>query len=221
VSTGQQADSGLSLDAQERRVIAEAEAAGYEVEILREEGRSAKSIAGRPLLRDALARLAAGEAAALFVAKTDRLARRTFDVLSVLERAQVEGWRLVVVESGLDTASVMGRAYLTLGGMFAEMELEAIRERHRAWHAEARERGKVWGVDHGPTSTLSAEVLGRIVRERAAGRSLRAIAGGLNMDGVPTARGGREWHASTVSAVLSSPVGTAYAREVELETLPA
>lgn len=213
VSTGQQADSGLSLDSQERRVIAEAEAAGYEVEILREEGRSAKSIAGRPLLVDALARLAAGEAAALFVAKVDRLARRTFDALSVVERAQVEGWRLVIVEAGIDTDSMMGRAFLAIGAVFAEMELEAIRERHRAWHAEARERGKVWGVDHGPTSTLPPEVLGRIIRERADGRSLRVIAGGLNTDGVPTARGGRKWYASTVSAVLSSPLAAAYSRE--------
>jgi len=221
VSTGQQADSGLSLDSQERRVIAEAEAAGYEVEILREEGRSAKSITGRPLLLDALARLAAREAAALYVAKVDRLSRRTFDALSVVERAGVEGWRLVIVEAGIDTDTMMGRAFLTFGAVFAEMELEAIRERHRAWHAEARERGKVWGVNYGPTSTLPPEVLGRIIRERADGRSLRAIAGGLNTDGVPTARGGAAWHASTVSAVLSSPVGTAYAREVEQEALPA
>ena len=69
VSTGRQAESGLSLDGQERRVIAEAEAAGYVVEVLREEGRSAKNITGRPLLVSALARLAAGEKIPLAEAK--------------------------------------------------------------------------------------------------------------------------------------------------------
>ena len=185
-------------------MIAEAEAAGYVVEVLREEGRSAKNITGRPLLLDALARLAAGEADALYVSKVDRLARRTFDALSVVERAQVEGWRLVITEAGIDTDSMMGRAFLAIGAVFAEMELEAIRERHRAWHAEARERGRIWGDNYGPRTAIPAEVLDRVAAERAGGKSLRGIAAGLSADGVPTARGG-SWHASTVAALLRSP----------------
>ncbi len=204
VSTGQQAESGLSLDAQERRVIAEAEAAGYVAEVVREEGRSGKSIKGRPLLLDALARLEAGEAAALFVAKLDRLARSTYDALGVSRLAESQGWRLVVTELGADTATPQGRLLFTLVAAVAEMELETIRDRHRAWHAEARERGQVWGVNHGPRTSLPVSVLDRIAGERATGKSLRAIAEGLTADGVPTARGGA-WHASTVAAVLRSP----------------
>jgi hypothetical protein len=44
----------------------------------------------------------------------------------------------------------------------------------------------------------------RIVAERDSGWSLRAIADGLNVKGVPTAHGGARWHASTVRAVLAS-----------------
>jgi hypothetical protein len=47
-------------------------------------------------------------------------------------------------------------------------------------------------------------VVERVVRERSEGRSLRAIAGDLNAEAVPTAQGGAQWHASTVRAVLSS-----------------
>ena len=47
-----------------------------------------------------------------------------------------------------------------------------------------------------------AEVIARIENERAAGRSLRAIAVGLNAERVPTAHGGRQWHASTVRAAI-------------------
>lgn len=204
VSTGQQAESGLSLDAQERRVIAEAEAAGYTVEVIREEGRSGKSITGRPLLMAALARLEAGEAGALYVAKLDRLSRSTYDALGVSRLAERQGWRLVVTELGADTATPQGRLLFTLVAAVAEMELETIRERHRAWHAEARERGRIWGDNHGPRTSIPVEVLDRISTERESGRSLRTIAAGLTADGIPTARGGA-WHASTVAAVLRSP----------------
>lgn len=208
VSTGQQADSGLSLDAQERRVIAEAEAAGYEVEIVREEGRSAKSITGRPLLADALDRLDGGGAAALYVAKLDRLARSAYDALGVRHRAEGKGWRLVITELGADTATASGRMVFTMMSAVAEMELDTIRERHRAWHAEARERGKVWGVNYGPRSALPREVVERITRERESGRTLSAIANGLNADGITTAKGGR-WSTGTVAYVLRSPLARA------------
>lgn len=210
VSTGQQAESGLSLDAQERRVIAEAEAAGYSVEIVREEGRSGKDITGRPLLADALDRLNAGEAAALYVAKLDRLSRSAYDALGVRTVAERYGWRLVITELGADTATPQGRLMFTLMSGVAEMELDTIRERHRAWHAEARQRGKVWGVNYGPRTALPAEVVERITRERAQGRTMAAIASGLTADGVPTARGGR-WYPSTVAYVLRSPAVTAVA----------
>lgn len=204
VSTGRQAESGLSLDAQERRVIAEAEAAGYAVEIVREEGRSGKDITGRPLLGDALARLNAGEAAALYVAKLDRLSRSAHDALSVRTVAERNGWRLVVTELGADTATPQGRLMFTLMSGVAEMELDTIRERHRAWHAEARQRGKVWGRDYGPRTAVPAHVLDRIADERNAGRSMQAIAAGLTADGIPTSRGGK-WHPSTIAALLRSP----------------
>jgi hypothetical protein len=49
---------------------------------------------------------------------------------------------------------------------------------------------------------LPREVVECIVREHRDGGSLRAIAGRLNDDAVPTARGGATWHASAVRAVL-------------------
>lgn len=59
------------------------------------------------------------------------------------------------------------------------------------------------GVRLGRPSVLGREVVERIVRERAAGRSLRVIAEGLAADGVPTARGGASWSTSSVQAVLA------------------
>jgi len=50
-------------------------------------------------------------------------------------------------------------------------------------------------------------VVERVVREREGGRSLRAIAQGLDADGVATAQGGKSWYASTVRSVLRSAAG--------------
>lgn len=58
-------------------------------------------------------------------------------------------------------------------------------------------------LPNGRPTALPPEVVARIDRERHAGRSLRAIAVGLERDGVPTAHGGTRWHASTVRAVVS------------------
>jgi hypothetical protein len=60
------------------------------------------------------------------------------------------------------------------------------------------------GVRLGRPSTLPSEIVARIVAERDAGSSLRAIADGLTRDGVATAQGGRAWYASTVRKVLAS-----------------
>ncbi len=79
----------------------------------------------------------------------------------------------------------------------AEFEGELIRQRTREGLAVKRSKGEA--VNQGQTSE---DVAARIVRERAEGKSLPAIAKGLNADGVPTAQGGRAWYPSTVAAVL-------------------
>jgi hypothetical protein len=52
----------------------------------------------------------------------------------------------------------------------------------------------------------------RIRRERAAGKSLAAIANGLNADRITTAPGGRRWYPATVRYTLSSSTLTPWLR---------
>jgi hypothetical protein len=54
----------------------------------------------------------------------------------------------------------------------------------------------------GRKSTLPAEVVARIRRERADGSTLAEITNRLNRDGIPTGQGGRQWWPSTVRTVL-------------------
>ena len=125
VSTQLQVNDGVSLDVQERQLRQAAELAGFtDVEMVKEEGRSGKSITGRPALTSALKRLDAGEAQALFVTRIDRLARSTKDFLNVIDRANANGWRLVMLalKPGLVEAAAKNTlAQLEYGKIFITM----------------------------------------------------------------------------------------------------
>jgi DNA invertase Pin-like site-specific DNA recombinase len=195
-------NDGVSLDVQERQLQQAAEMAGYtSIELVREEGRSGKNISGRPALTDALKRLDAGEAKALFVTRIDRLARSTQDFLSVVDRANKNGWRLVMLDLNLDTSSYQGRFVVTIMSALAEMERGIIAERQKDVHKDRRARGVVWGVDMGPKNKTPEEIKQRVLSERSSGASYQKIADGLNQDGIPT-QNQRVWHPTTVRNLL-------------------
>jgi DNA invertase Pin-like site-specific DNA recombinase len=202
VSTQMQVNDGMSMEAQRKTLRNAAEFAGFSsVEVLLEEGRSGKSITGRPVLRDALTRLDNGTAQALIVTRIDRLARSTTDFLSIVDRAAKNNWRLVLLDLNLDTSTYQGRFVTTIMSALAEMERGIIAERQKDVHKHRRDNGQVWGVDLGPKQLISDEIRNRIVEEREKGLSLRAIANTLQAEGIPTAYGGK-WSASSIKYVL-------------------
>ena len=198
VSTQMQVDDGVSLDAQEKQLKYAAESQGYEVEMLREEGRSGKNITGRPVLTAALESLDKGEAEALFVTRLDRLARSTRDFLSIVDRSHKYGWRLALLDLGLDTATYQGRFVVTIMSAMAEMERGMISLRQKDVHQDRRDNKKVWGVDLGPLPLVEKSVSERILSERTLGLSYKAIAEKLNSEGLKTVLGGVKWYPSTV-----------------------
>ncbi len=199
VSTQIQVEDGVSLDAQERQLRFAAEMAGYEVVMLREEGRSGKNIRNRPLLRQALEDLDSGKAAALYVTRIDRLARSTQDFLSVIDRSQKHNWRLALLDIGLDTATHQGRFVVTIMAAMAEMERGMISERAKDIHKDRREQvDKRWGIDLGPKPLIEDEIREEIKRLRDTGLSYKSIADNFNAREIPTSNGGKEWYASTV-----------------------
>jgi DNA invertase Pin-like site-specific DNA recombinase len=204
VSTSMQVNDGISLDAQERDLKRAAALSGYdEVELLREEGRSGKSITGRPVLRSALERLDRGDAEALFVTRIDRLARSTQDFLSIIDRASTNGWRIVMLDLNLDTSSYQGRFVVTIMSALAEMERAIIAERQKDVHRDRREKGQKWGVSLGPKTKISEEVRTLIDEYREAGMSYRQIADRLDADGVPPTRG-EKWQPSSIYRLVNN-----------------
>lgn len=199
VSTTQQAEHGASLDAQEDALRAEAGRRGWDIEIVRDEGLSAKNLK-RPGLQGALERLDRGDAHALMAIRIDRVSRSVADFAGLMDRAAKRGWTLVMLSPALDTSDAAGR--FTTHVLSAAAEYERALTAARVREGMARRRAE--GVHLGRRSELPEDVVRRIVTDRAAGASLRAIADALNAEGVPTAHGGARWHASTVKAVLES-----------------
>ena len=204
VSTQLQVNDGVSLDVQERQLITAAEFHGFaEWEVIREEGKSGKSVKGRPVLQKALRDLELKVADALIVTRIDRLARSTSDFLDIVDRASKQGWRLIMLDLNLDTSTYQGKFVTTVMSALAEMERGIIAARQKDVHRDRRERGIVWGKDMGPMDKTSQEVKDRIWSERTSGKSFRQIADGLNKDGILTHRG-NVWYATSVKNIVDA-----------------
>jgi len=201
VSTDEQADSGLGLDAQAASIAKTIDARGWTVTAeLVDAGISGSAPPpSRPALAQSLEMLAAGEADALVVAKLDRATRSVADLCYLLDLADRQHWDFVALDLGIDTSTPMGRAMAQMAGVFSELERKLIGQRT----SDALQALKANGHKLGRPVELPEAVRQRIADEHAAGHSLRTIAKGLTTDGIPTARGAN-WHASTIKAVLVS-----------------
>jgi DNA invertase Pin-like site-specific DNA recombinase len=199
VSTNEQAENGASLDAQRAALIAEAERRGWDVEVVADEGLSAKTL-NRPGLTAALARLDRKEADFLMAVRLDRVSRSVSDFAGLLDRAGRKGWGLVLQSPNIDTSDPAGRFTVNVLASAAQYERELIGARTR----EGMAQRKAEGVKMGRPRALPADVLEAIKRRHTAGESMNAIAKALTASGTPTAHGGAKWHASTIKRVLES-----------------
>jgi site-specific DNA recombinase len=224
VSTAEQARGEISLEAQDARIRAYCAAAGLTLrDIYRDEGVSTE----RPLARReggaALVRaLARREASHVILVRLDRAFRSTIDCLSTVQVWDQTGISLHLVDHGgqsINTASAVGRMFLTMLAGFAEMEKRLIGERTAAALRQKKARHQPYsptpyGFDRvgdalTPNPTEQA-IVHQVQGWRQQGRSLCWIAARLTRRGVPTKRGGR-WHACTVRYVLNNGL---YGREV-------
>jgi len=199
VSTSEQADSGLGLQAQRSSIRAEAQRRGWTLVGIEEDaGASGKSLVGRAGLEAALALVEAGDAEALIVAKLDRLSRSLLDFAALMAQSQKRGWALVAMDLGVDTSSPAGEFLANVLASAAQWERRIISQRTKDALAVKRAQG----VQLGRPRVLGAAVVERIEDLRRSGLSLQAIADELNRGQVPTAHSGRQWYASTVRSVL-------------------
>src|SRR5947209_965803 len=103
VSSDQQAESGLSLAAQESKLRAYAVATDLElVDVVVDAGQSARDL-DRPGLARMLTMLDAGDVDGVLVAKLDRLTRSVRDLADLVERYFAKRAALLSVGDSIDT----------------------------------------------------------------------------------------------------------------------
>lgn len=201
-STKGQAEDGVSLAQQRQAILDAAERRGWTVVAILEEQVSGAAKA-RPVRDAAVAMIEAGAADALVAAKLDRVSRSIVDFGALLERAKAGRWSIVVLDADLDMTTPVGEMVANVLMSFAQFERRIIGQRTR----DALETKRRAGVALGRPSPVPPAVVTRIVRERAAGRSLPQIAAGLNSDAIPTTAGGAKWWPSTIQKVLRREAG--------------
>ena len=196
VSTEQQAEQGVSLDAQRAKLTAYA--ALYDLDLVAVEvdaGVSAKSL-DRPGLQAALAALRGGHAEALLVVKLDRLTRSVRDLGDLVEGFFANGrWSLMSVSEQIDTRTAAGRLVLNVLASVAQWERESTGERTSAALQHKAAQGEFTGghVRYGFRLADDAKTLVPVLAEqkviaearklRAAGLSLRLVADELTRRG--------------------------------------
>lgn len=200
VSTAEQGDSRLGLEAQEAAIRAECDRKGWTLTRIATDTASGASAVGRPGFTEALDDLDAARGGVLIATKLDRLSRSVIDFGTTLERAKAHGWSVVVLDLGVDTSTSTGKLVAGIMVQVAEWEREQIGERTAA----ALQAKKARGARLGRPVGLPQDVRNLIGDLRAEGFTMQAIADRLNAQGVPTARGGTTWRPSSVHAVLES-----------------
>lgn len=208
VSTSGQAIDGVSLDAQEAKARAWADANGYKVAaVYSDAGISGKTIAARPGLQDALAAVCA-DGGALVVYSLSRLARSTADALAISERLDKAGADLVSLSERLDTTSAAGKMVFRMLAVLAEFERDLVSERTRGAMQHKRAKGELVGAVpfgklldadgvHLHDDPAEQAVLRDVAALRREGLTWQAIAEELNGRGTTT-KTGRTWTWQTV-----------------------
>ena len=137
VSTGEQANGGLSLEAQHSKISAQSSVSDLGLlEVIVDAGESAKTLE-RPGAQRLLQMVRDGLVDVVVIAKLDRLTRSVKDLAELIELFEKTGVALVSVAETLDTGTATGRMVMNLITTVSQWEREAISER-----SEERRVGK-------------------------------------------------------------------------------
>ena len=154
VSTQEQAESRLGLEAQRAAIAAWAASRGLEVTIYEDAGITGTSMEKRPALEAALC--AAKDGAVLVAYSLSRFARSTRDMLIIAERLKRQGADLVSLTESIDTTTATGRLVFTLLSALSQFERDLTSERTKAALAALKARGVKLGPKN-PNPTAGNE----------------------------------------------------------------
>jgi site-specific DNA recombinase len=132
VSSTMQVEDSFSLEAQQDILMQLIERKGLQLyRIYSDPGISAKTMKKRPGVQAMINDMKAGRFEAVLIHKLDRLSRSMGDIISFIELVNKLDVRLIIAAQGqdeIDTRSPMGKAFLQMNGIFAELYLNNLRE---------------------------------------------------------------------------------------------
>ena len=213
VSTEEQADFGVSLDAQKDRIEAFCRAKDWDlVEVISDPGFSGKDLK-RPGIQKVIDLSKKRKIDVVVVVKLDRLTRQVAD-LGFLTRDIFEkhGIALASVVESIDATTAAGMLMLNVLGAVAQWERDIISERTKdAMAFQKKNLKRVGAVPYGydlaeDGKTLQANlveqaVLDEMMEMRNNHDSFQKIADNLNGKKVPAKKGG-QWYSKTVRAII-------------------
>src|SRR5258708_6159730 len=217
---GREGESFISPSVQRERIEAWASLHGAELTWHEPELDVSGGGMRRPVFDEIMARIRSGESGGVVVAKLDRFARTLVGALSTLEEFERHGAVLISVAENLDLSTPMGKAFLRILLVFAELERDRISENWGTATNNAIARGvhiakfTPVGYDKGPDKRLvpndEAPAIHEAYLMRAAHRTRTEIA--LRLDAIAPRPSGGRWTPSNVERVIKNRVylGEAY-----------
>lgn len=212
VSTREQADEGVSLDAQKEKIAVFAREKGLELsDIITEEG-----VSGSVPLKDRVGgskifkAIKDNKVKLVVATKLDRLFRDALDCLAMTREWEKQGVKVLLLDMGIDFSTPTGRAFLTNAASFAELERNLISDRTKDGLEQVKKEGvKLGGVGWGWGREIDEvddkgrfkqkliveelQVIQRIKEMREGGHTYQSICDHLVADGVKTKNGGKWW----------------------------
>ncbi len=215
VSTEEQATDGYSVKAQRDALSDYARKNNLNIiDEYIDEGKSGKSISGRPQMTKLLKDAAQKKFDTVIIYKLDRLARKTRDSLVIAETLNNHGVQLISLSESIDTSTPHGRMFYTVLSSLAEMEREQIVGRVKMGMTQRAKEGK-WnggqciGYDSKDKQLFvnpnEAIIVKEIFQLADKGYGYKKITGIINRKGYKTKKG-NEFSIATVKGVLDNPM---------------
>lgn len=221
VSTEQQINNGRSLEWQRNELLKYAKEHNLEVvQIYEERGISGEKIETRPKLRKMLKDIKAKKINHVLVYKIDRLGRRVMTNCNICEILKENDCYLTAYDCGtIDFNTACGQFLYNVLSSQSQLEVDNLSERVRKGKKQRVKDGyylnsnNVYGYNHYrprykkefllEVNENEKIIVNRIYKMYLDGLAMDKIAKQLNMEQVPTKRGGI-WRQSTIRSILTN-----------------
>lgn len=219
VSTIMQVQDGFSLEAQENKIYREIEKYnGFLHSIYIDRGISGGSIEKRLALERMMSSLKEGDW--VLVNSVSRLARKTKDLLSIVETIERKKCHLLILDLNLDITSPSGKLILTLMGSQAQFEREITSERVKGVMEHLKKTGSLrtkppfgWKMNIDRSTGASIHVRDeeeqeiikkiRILRSKYNNISITKFSEKLNEENLEPPRSSKKWYHKTLKSIMT------------------